>query len=227
MIYRAFMNRKEIRDFCVGEKASDALYGGRVLLWKKEEQKKRCECWYDISESVTKYGSDVVNRYGFRFEFNDEAKVTKMAIFTSDYSGIDNTNGGARYEEHFLHAFVKGENITYANAVKFLGYYTEDRYTEHDIVYDDLKSYSMQESENKGIWGFSVPESEEYEIIYNSISAGISMNLKDYQDNYVYYGDTGLYVNGVSETNLRKANRSNPFDSGVGTINDLIYWITQ
>lgn len=49
MIYRAYANGEEIKDFHIGGKQTKEIWGGDVLLWKKNEEKRIYEFSYDYT----------------------------------------------------------------------------------------------------------------------------------------------------------------------------------
>lgn len=89
MLYRAYMNGKEINDFIVGGKRTDGLYGGNTILWRRNAIHKLTDFNY-----VRSFGSSD-RTSGFETDYM-ESKVNVYGVLLSGsidvYCRIDQNN---------------------------------------------------------------------------------------------------------------------------------------
>lgn len=157
MIYKAFLNRQEITGFPVKGKETSEIWGGNVLLWKKQGKNSHpfYSQYFMVNDHISNYGDHLIDEYGAMLVFNKKAEITKCGAY------VEKRIGGLRPGYHRTLA-CRGKNITYVTYVPYLAYRGE-------LIYDGryvpgMATFDLSESAN-GVWSH-----EHYSLIYANLT---------------------------------------------------------
>jgi uncharacterized repeat protein (TIGR02543 family) len=110
--------------------------------------------YFEIEDILSNYGPDIINEYGLLLDYNQDARLDKVAIYL--------TQDGTMWRRCIA---CTGENIQYATYVPYLSYGDDIKYT--GLNSDWINIFRLSENAD-GIWCYS-----NY--------ATIGVNLADYQ----------------------------------------------